>query len=90
MRVALICIDKAGTLPTRLENRVAHLEHIQSAGLAEMAGPFLDLQGQMTGSLIVLDVASMSGAEDWAAADPYAKAGLLDSVTLREWHKVVG
>ena len=44
----------------------------------------------MTGSLIVLEVASMSDAEDWAAADPYAKAGLFDSVTLREWRKVVG
>jgi uncharacterized protein YciI len=89
MRVALICIDKTGALQTRLDNRAAHLAHIESSGVVEMAGPFLQ-DGAMVGSLIVLDVPDLAAAQDWAANDPYAKAGLFQSVDLREWKKVIG
>lgn len=90
MRAAVICIDKPGHLQTRLDNRAAHLEHIAASGLVEMAGPFLDAEGQMIGSLLILDVSDLNEAKAWAAADPYAKAGLFESVTIREWKKVVG
>jgi len=89
MRVALICIDKAGALQTRLDNRAAHLAHIDASGVVEMAGPFLQ-DGAMIGSLIILDVPDMAAAQDWAANDPYALAGLFQSVTLHEWKKVIG
>jgi uncharacterized protein YciI len=90
MRVTLICQDKPGALQTRLENREAHLAHIAASGVVEMAGPFLDETGTMTGSLIILSVASLEEAKAWAAADPYAKAGLFESVAIREWKKVIG
>lgn len=90
MRVALICRDKPGALQTRLDNRAAHLDYIRATGVVEMGGPFLDDQGQMTGSLLVLDVASVDEARTWAASDPYALAGLFDSVTIQEWKKVIG
>ena len=89
MRVALICIDKPGHLQTRLDNRAAHLAHIKASGVVEMAGPFLN-DGQMTGSLVVLNVDTLEQAQAWAAADPYAKAGLFESVMITEWKKVVG
>ncbi|MDZ4136079.1 MAG: YciI family protein [Paracoccaceae bacterium] len=90
MRVTLICEDKPEALQIRLDNRAAHLAHIESSGVVEMAGPFLDTAGKMTGSLIVLEVGDLQAAEAWAAADPYAKAGLFRSVMIREWKKVVG
>jgi len=90
MRVALICRDKPGHLQTRLDNRSAHLAHIDASGVVEMAGPFLSPEGQMTGSLVILNVDTLQAAEDWAAADPYAKAGLFESVTITEWKKVIG
>ena len=90
MRVALICKDKPGHLPVRVENRSAHLAHIQTSGVVEMAGPFLDGEGQMCGSLVILEVASLAEAQAWADADPYAKAGLFASVEIQEWKKVVG
>ncbi|EEW25221.1 YciI family protein [Rhodobacter ferrooxidans] len=90
MRVAVICTDKPGALQTRLENRAAHLAHIQASGVVELAGPFLDADGQMTGSLLVLNVETLDQAKAWAAADPYALAGLFQSVSIREWKKVVG
>ena len=37
-----------------------------------------------------MDVVNMAAAEDWAANDPYAKAGLFESVTLTEWKRVIG
>ncbi len=90
MRVALVCRDKLGALQVRIDSRTAHLGHIESTGVVEMAGPFLDEAGQMCGSLIILDVADLQSAKDWAAADPYEKAGLFASVTITEWKKVVG
>ena len=51
MRAALICIDKPDHLQTRLDNRAAHLAHIESSGIVEMAGPFLD-GDKMAGSLV--------------------------------------
>lgn len=90
MRAALICIDKPDGLQTRIDNRPAHLDHIQSSGIVEMAGPFLNDQGTMIGSLVILSVESVAQAHAWAEADPYAQAGLFESVTIREWKKVVG
>lgn len=90
MRVALICIDKPDHLHLRTENRAAHLKHIEDSGIVEMAGPFLSAEGAMCGSLVVLSVENMDQAKAWAAADPYAKAGLFQSVDIREWKKVVG
>lgn len=90
MRVALICIDKPGSIEIRKANREAHLAHIAASGVVEMAGPFLSDSGEMCGSLVVLDVADVQAARDWAAADPYAKAGLFQSVDIREWKKVIG
>ena len=90
MRVALICHDKDAALQVRLDNRAAHLAHIAATGVVEMAGPFLNGEGAMTGSLIVLEVDSLQAAQNWAAADPYAMAGLFQSVTITEWNKVIG
>lgn len=89
MRIALICIDKAGALQVRLDNRAAHLDYIVATGVVEMAGPFLDA-GAMVGSLVVLNVDDLAAAQDWATGDPYTKAGLFASVDIREWKKVIG
>lgn len=90
MRIALITKDKNGALQTRIENRDAHLAYIAETGVVEMAGPFLDAGGQMCGSLVILEVPDMAAAQNWADNDPYAKAGLFDTVTLQTWKKVIG
>jgi uncharacterized protein len=90
MRVALICIDKLDALQIRLDTRTAHLAHIAETGVVDMAGPFLNPEGQMTGSLIILSVDTLADAQNWAMLDPYSKAGLFQSVTITEWKKVVG
>ncbi len=90
MRVALICRDRPGALALRMENRPSHVAYLTSTGVVEMAGPFLNEAGEMTGSLIVLEVGSLDEARAWAAADPYAQAGLFEEVRLQEWKKVIG
>jgi uncharacterized protein YciI len=94
MLIAIICLDKSGALEIRKANRDAHLAHIRGAGAAIVqAGPFLDAApesgGEMCGSLLIFE-GDLAGAEAWAAADPYAVAGLFRSVEIRAWKKVVG
>ncbi|MEL7343263.1 MAG: YciI family protein [Pseudomonadota bacterium] len=89
MKVALICKDKPGHLQTRIETREAHLAYAAETGVTQMAGPMLDDGGRMCGSLIILNVADLAAAVEWAANDPYAKAGLFEDVMIREWKQVV-
>lgn len=90
MRFALLAKDKPNALQTRMDNRDAHLAYVAETGVVEIAGPLLDADGQMCGSLIVLDLPDLAAAKEWAANDPYAKAGLFGDVTLSAWKKVIG
>lgn len=90
MRFALMTIDKTGALQTRMDNREAHLAYIAETGVVEMAGPMLDADENMCGSLIILEVADLTAAQAWADNDPYAKAGLFSDVRIQAWKKVIG
>ena len=90
MLIALIARDKPDALQTRMDNRPAHVDYLKSSGASVFqAGPLL-IDGAMAGSLVILDLPDMAAANDWAANDPYAKAGLFASVELIEWNKVLG
>lgn len=90
MLVALIAHDKPGALPIRQENRPAHVAYLKSSDAVQQAGPLLDDQGDMAGSLIILDVADMDAAQAWVDGDPYGTAGLFASVRLIPWNRVIG
>ncbi|MFD1160170.1 YciI family protein [Roseovarius aestuarii] len=89
MLIALIARDKPGALQTRLDNRDAHVAYLKETGVVSQAGPLLDADGQMCGSLVVLDVPNMATAESWAKNDPYAHADLFADVQLIQWNKVI-
>ncbi|OSQ49847.1 YciI family protein [Marivita geojedonensis] len=89
MLIALIARDKPGALETRKANRDAHLGYIEATGVVEQAGPLLDAKDQMIGSLVILDVPDMAAAQAWADNDPYAQAGLFQSVDLIPWKRVI-
>lgn len=90
MLFALTCLDKPDSLQIRLDNRPAHLDFLAAAaGKVVFAGPFVE-NDKPVGSLVVIEAADRAAAEAFAAADPYAKAGLFASVTIREWRKVIG
>ena len=90
MLFALMAHDKPGALEIRKGNRDDHLAYIDSTRVVSQAGPLLDDDGGMVGSLVILDVADMAAARVWANNDPYAKAGLFERVDLIQWKKVIG
>ena len=89
MLVALIAKDKPNHLETRQANREDHLTYMKKTGLACHAGPLLDSDGKMCGSLVVLEVDTMAQAEEWARNDPYNLAGLFQSAELIQWNMVI-
>ena len=89
MLVALIARDKPGALQTRVDTRDAHVAYLKDTGVVSQAGPLLDDDGQMCGSLVVLDLPDLDAARAWAEKDPYALAGLFADVQLSQWNKVI-
>ena len=89
MLFALICKDKPGRLQVRLDTRPAHvafLEGLNGDKKLAFAGPFLDAEGKPNGSLVVVEAPDMAAAQALSAADPYARAGLFESVEIRQWN----
>jgi uncharacterized protein YciI len=83
--------DKPGALNLRLETREAHLEFIDASGdTVVIAGPLLDAEGKPKGSMLIVDCENHAAAEQWAALDPYAKAGLFADVEIHPWNWVIG
>lgn len=86
---AIICRDKPGMLQTRVDTREAHLGFLNKQGNVRLAGPLIE-EGEMRGSLIVVEADELKDAQDWADQDPYKAAGLFANVDIIEWKKVIG
>ncbi|WP_029009447.1 YciI family protein [Azospirillum halopraeferens] len=84
------CVDKAGAAEVRSANRAAHLAYLEAnADRLFAAGPLLSDDGTgMVGSLLIVDCADRAAADAFAAADPYAAAGLFERVEIRPWRRV--
>lgn len=90
MLYVIHCFDKKDHLQVRMDNRPAHVEYLKSFGDKLIAaGPTLDKDENMNGSVVVLEFDTLTDAENFAANDPYAKAGLFESVTIQPWKKVL-
>ncbi len=73
-----------------MANRDAHLAYARDSGAVVLGGPFIE-DGQMAGSLVILDVPDSAAAQAWADADPYHAGGSVrPRPTLTEWKKVIG
>lgn len=90
MQFAIYCLDKEGHVQTRLDNRPAHAEHLKAHNdQLLIAGPLLSDDGAtMIGSLLVVEMADRAAVDKFLAADPYSKAGLFQSVTVKPFRKV--
>lgn len=97
MLYAIVGEDAPGSLAQRLAARPAHLERLkelQDAGRLILAGPCPAIDAPdpgpagFSGSLIVAEFASLAEAEAWAAADPYAAAGVFARTAVRPFKKV--
>ncbi len=89
MLFAVINTDRPGSLDLRLSTRPSHLTFLEGeAGKIVTGGAMLDASGQPAGSLLVIDVDDRAAAEAFAAADPYARAGLFESSVVRPFRQV--
>lgn len=90
MLFALIARDKPDSLELRMATRQAHLDYVAQTGVVQQAGPILDDDGAMIGSLLILDLPDREAVMVWAVGDPYSKAGLFKDIEVLPWKKVIG
>ena len=91
MLFAVICADKPGHLNLRMETRPPHVEWLNglnAVGQLKIAGPFLDADGKPCGSMLLIAADDIEAAKALAAQDPYAKAGLFETVEIKPYNWV--
>ena len=86
----LIATDKPNALELRMATRQAHLDYVRGSSLVKIGGPMLNDAGEMAGSMLVLEAEDLAAAQAFAAADPYAVAGLFEKVELRPFKLTLG
>jgi uncharacterized protein YciI len=87
---SLVCIDKPDSLALRQSTRPRHLDYMDATGVVRLGGPLLDPQGENPiGSLLIVEADDLAAVEAFAAADPYAQAGLFERVEIRPYRVVV-
>lgn len=92
MLYSVICIDKPDSTQLRSDTRNDHLEFLKTLeGRIKIGGPMMDAaEENMIGSLLVVEAESVADAKKMVAGDPYAQAGLFETVTIRPWKWTVG
>jgi uncharacterized protein YciI len=79
-------MDKPGSLDVRMANREAHLAYAKTlGGVVKLGGPFLDTDGNMAGSLIIVEAESLEAARALHDKDPYKLAGLFETSEIRPY-----
>ena len=83
---AIVAYDKPNGLAHRMEVRPDHLKHLDTLGeKLVIAGPFLDENGDMNGSFMVIEAASQQEAEETFGRDPFVARGVFDRIEIRPW-----
>lgn len=98
MYYAIVAEDIVGSLERRLQARPEHLarlETLKQEGRLFAAGPLPAIDSEdpgpagFTGSLVIAEFESLEQAKEWADQDPYIKAGVYRSVTVKPFKKVL-
>ncbi|MCB1625158.1 MAG: YciI family protein [Pseudomonadales bacterium] len=90
MQFVVECRDKPGHLELRQATRPPHLEHMNSyARSILIAGPLLDAHGQPNGSLLIFEVENRAALDQIIQNDPYALAGLFETVRVTPFRKTL-
>lgn len=90
MCFVIIIKDKDGVLQVCLDICLDYIVYFKDIGVVEMVGFFLNEDGQMYGSLIVIDVVDYDVVCVWVENDFYVKVGLFEKVCIEVWNKVIG
>jgi uncharacterized protein YciI len=88
---AITCFDKPGALEARVENRPDHVAYLKTKdAVIRVAGPQLDEQGHMCGSLFVIEVDDLQAAKAFSDGDPFLQRGIFGRVDIRGFTKTMG
>ncbi len=88
---ALYCLDKENAADLRKMTRPAHLAYLEESDVTlHLGGPLLDENDAPIGSLLIIEAANDAEAQAFADNDPYAKAGLFQSVEIKRFMFVAG
>lgn len=94
MHFIIVNTDKDDGIELRAQTREVHLDYLRDHGKDVkllMAGPTpSEDASRVTGSLIVVEADDIETVRDFAAADPYSKAGLFANVEVRPWNWTFG
>lgn len=92
MKFMIYAQDKPDSLAIRKANREAHLAWLKAPSdvTVNIAGPWLDDDGVMRGSMLVVEAESKQAVKNWISKDPYGAAGLTASVTINAYNWVIG
>ena len=87
----LICHDRPASLDLRMATREAHLAYVRDHTLPlKVAGPILDDNGHMAGSILVFETDDQAKVAAFADQDPYALAGLFERREILPWKISLG
>src|SRR3954471_11760783 len=90
MDFILYCIDKPNRADVRQVARVPHLEYISGRqDVFRFGGPLVGEDGQVKGSLMILNLPDRAALDRHLRHDPFFSADLFDSVTLWSSRQVV-
>jgi len=90
MLYALHLIDRADAGALRAQVRPAHKAYLaRVADRIAFAGPLVDEDGEtMAGSLLVIDFADRAAAEAWLRDEPFTRAGVYATSSVRAFHNL--
>ena len=87
---AIQTLDKPGHAQLRADVRAEHLVYLKAhVRRLAAAGGLLEDDGVATagGGILLIEATDRADAERFAHEDPYAKAGLFQSITVTRWRK---
>ncbi|WP_026942242.1 YciI family protein [Hellea balneolensis] len=92
MEFIVYSADKPDGLHIRQSARDAHLAWLKAPSEIKplVAGPWLDDEGVMRGSLLIVEAKDKQAVLDWLSGDPYKTAGLTASVDVKAYKWVIG
>jgi uncharacterized protein YciI len=91
MHYVIHCLDHAGAVQKRLDHYEAHKAYLGAAAMKTViSGPLMaDDEVTMIGSCFVVEAASLAEVQAFNQADPFNKAGLWASISIRPFLKRV-
>jgi hypothetical protein len=95
MYYLVLATDAPDTAITREEIGPIHRAYLRNPGnhrvKVHLGGPTLTMQHEQTnGTLLIVEADEMSAVSEFIADDPYAQAGVFQSVEIRPWAWTLG